>query len=321
MRKILINCFYVFLIISFTGCKTISDVFDNTVNNFKEPEKIKKIFKPVRDDVRLSVLWVGHVTVLLQMDDKVIITDPFLTNNIAELQKRVVEAGIEIDSLEKIDMILLSHSHFDHTNLGSLALLEERFPHSKLIFPEGLEEFLPDYSFDFISFKKADEKNKIYTGESKIIDGVKITAVAAFHWGGRYGLDGLIWGYNTYTGYIIEYNGMTVYFAGDTSYDSEFYKWLGSKYSIDLAIVPIGPCKDCYDLDKPYRHLYPPGALKVLKESNIKTMVPVHFGTIIEKSDPEKPKEILIELLDKEPELKNNIKILRIGEQLILKYK
>ncbi len=224
MRKIIIYIIYLILILSSCGCKTMSDVFENATLNFRKPEKVNKIYKPVRDDVRLSALWVGHVTVLLQIDDKVIITDPFLTNNIAELQKRVVEAGIEIDSLDNIDIILLSHSHFDHTNLGSLGLLEERFPDAKLVFPKGLEEFLPDYSFDFIPMKKADEKNKVYTGESKIIGGVKITSVAAFHWGGRYGLDGLIWGYDTYTGYIIEYNGITVYFSGDTAYDSEFFK-------------------------------------------------------------------------------------------------
>lgn len=322
MKKHTIKYFLILLIfLLFGGCKTFTDILKNVAFNFREPGKVNKIFQPIREDVRLSALWVGHVTVLLQMDDKVIITDPFLTGNIALLQKRLVEAGIEIDSLEKIDMILLSHSHFDHTNLGSLALLEERFPDAKLVFPEGLEEFLPNLSFDFIPMKKADEKNKIYFGEEKNIDGVKITAVAAFHWGGRYGLDGLIWGYDSYTGYIIEYNGMTVYFAGDTSYDNEFFKKLDTKYNIDLAIIPIGPCLHCYYIDKPYRHLYPSGVIKILKETNIKMIIPVHYGTILEKSEPEKPKDILIKLLDKEPQLKDRIKILKIGEQLILKYK
>jgi L-ascorbate metabolism protein UlaG (beta-lactamase superfamily) len=322
MIKNIIKYYFILLIfLLFGGCKTITDIFENVAFNFREPGKVNKIFHPIRKDVRLSALWTGHVTVLLQMDDKVIITDPFLTGNIALLQKRLVEAGIEIDSLEKIDLILLSHSHFDHTNLGSLALLEERFPDAKLIFPVGLEEFLPNLSFDFIPLKKADEKNKVYFGEEKNIDGVKITAVAAFHWGGRYGLDGLIWGYDTYTGYIIEYNGMTVYFAGDTAYDTEFYKLLGTKYNIDLAIIPIGPCLHCYYIDKPFRHLYPSGVIKILKETSIQMMIPVHYGTILEKSEPEKPKDILIKLLDNEPQLKDRVKILKIGEQLILKYK
>jgi N-acyl-phosphatidylethanolamine-hydrolysing phospholipase D len=323
MYKNLIKYLYFILpfILLFDGCRTISDVFLNVENNFRSPSKITKVKNPIRENVRLSVLWAGHVTVLIQMDDKVIITDPFLSDNIAEIQKRVIEQGIDYDTWNKCDMILLSHSHFDHTNLGSLEILEEKFPNTNLIFPEGLEEFLPNYSFNYIPLKKADEENKLYFGEEKNINGVKITTVAAFHWGGRYGLDGLIWGYDSYTGYIIEYNGMTVYFAGDTSYDKDFYTWLGTKYNIDLAIVPIGPCKDCYKIDKPNKHLYPPGALKILKESNFKMMIPVHFGTIIEKSEPERPKEVLIKLLNKEPDIKDRVKILNVGEQLILKTK
>lgn len=296
-------------------------MYKNTENNFRREKKIVKINNPLKDSVRLSALWIGHVTVLLQMDDKIIITDPFLTSNIAEVQKRVVEPGLEIDSLKKLDLILLSHPHFDHTQLGSLSLLEDRFPDAKLIFPEGLEEYLPDFSFGFIPLKKADEKFKKYKGESGIIDGVKITTVAAFHWGGRYGIDGLLWGYDSYTGFIIEYNGMTVYFAGDTSYDNEFYKWLGENYKIDLAVIPIGPCSDCYETDKPYRHLYPPGAIRILKEANFKVLLPVHYGTIIEKSEPDKPKDVLIDLIDREPDLKERIKILKVGDQLILKVK
>jgi len=320
MMKFL-NYFLLIAVFALSGCRLLYDLLENTANNFRHEKKVKKISNPVRSDVRLSALWIGHVTVLIQMDDKVIITDPFLTDNIAEIQKRVVEPGIEFDSLKKLDVILLSHPHFDHTQLGSLSLLEDKFPNANLVFPEGLEEFLPDFSFELNRMKKADEKNKIYTGESRNIGGVKITTVAAFHWGGRYGFDGLIWGYDSYTGYIIEYNGMTVFFAGDTSYDDEFYKWLGKRYSIDLAIIPIGPCSDCNKTDKPYRHLYPPGAIKILKEANFKVMMPVHYGTIIEKSYPDYPKDVIIELLKKEDEMKKKVKILNIGEQVILKMK
>ncbi|MBI5403991.1 MAG: MBL fold metallo-hydrolase [Ignavibacteriae bacterium] len=294
-------------------------MFKNIGNNFNTPEKVVKIKNPIKDNVELSALWVGHVTVLLQIFDKVIITDPYLNNNIAEIQKRVVETGIEINDLDKCDIILLSHSHFDHLQLGSLKILSEKFPYAKLVFPLGLEEFLPDYSFDLIPMRKAEEQNKIYTGEVKYIDGVKITTVAAFHWGGRYGLDGLIWGEDAYTGFIIEYKGITVYFAGDTSYDDYFYKWLGDNYNIDLSIIPIGPCTDCTETDKPGRHLYPKGSLKVLEDTKSEVMIPVHYGTIIEKSHPDKPVEILKLLIKEDVNSNNRVKILKIGEQIILK--
>lgn len=301
------------------GCGTVSDIIKNIENNFRTPAKVQKIKNPVKENIGLSALWVGHVTVILQIYDKVIITDPFLNNNIAEIQKRTVEAGIDINDLDRCDIILLSHTHFDHLQLGSLNILDNKFTTAKLIFPKGLEEFLPDYSFDLIPMIKPEEQKKIYTGETKNIDGVKITTVAAFHWGGRYGLDGLIWGENAYTGYILEYKGVTVYFAGDTSFDKEFFKWLGNNYNIDLSIIPIGPCSECTEIDKPGRHLYPRGALKVLEDTRSQFMIPVHYGTIIEKSSPDKPIEVLNSLLKENDIYKNKVKILKIGEQIIFK--
>lgn len=310
----------VFVLLVFTaGCGFLSDSIDNTERSFHSPDKVKnKLIAPIRDSVRLSALWVGHVTVLIQMDDKVILTDPFFTNNIALMQRRVREAGLDIKAINKLDMVLLSHPHFDHTNLGSLGLVEKKFPYTNLVFPEGLEEFLPDYSFNFIPMKKADEKNKIYIGETRTISGVKITTVAAYHWGGRYGLDGLIWGYDAYTGYIIQYNGMTVLFAGDTSYDDKFYKYIGGNYDIDLALLPVGPCKECEGDGKPGKHVYPAGTIKILEDTKAKIMIPLHYGTIREKSEPDFPREVLVKLLKEKPELEARTKVLNIGEQAVI---
>lgn len=308
------------LIFTFSGCRVMYDVGDNLLNNFSTPKKVKnKIKDPIKDGVKLSALWVGHATVLLQMDDRVILTDPFLTNHIAEVQQRVIEPGLDISDLKKCNLILLSHSHPDHVNFGSLGILEKKFPNTNLVFPDGLEEFLPKLNFNFVRLKKANQDKKIYAGESKIIDGVKITAIAAYHWGGRYGIDGLLWGYDAFCGYIIEYKGMTVYFAGDTAYDESFYKYLGQNYKIDVEFIPIGPCKDCYKIDKKNRHVYPKGALKILEDSKADLMIPVHYGTIFELSNPEEPRIVLEELIKENKGLESRVKILKIGEQIILK--
>ena len=142
----------------------------------------------------------------------------------------------------------------------------------------------------------------------------------AYHWGGRYGLDGLIWGYKAVTGYIIEYHGMTVYFTGDTAYDQKAFKYLGTKYKIDVALIPIGPCKECEKLQNPNRHVYPKGALKILDDTRAKLFIPVHYGTLFEKSDtPDEPKYVLQGLIYNRPEYRDRVKILEIGEQIVLK--
>ena len=307
------------LIVLISGCRTFYDVSDNIINNFSAPKKVKnKITDPVKDSVKLSALWIGHATVLIQIYDKVILTDPFLTNNIAEMQKRVVEPGLDIKNLDKCDLILISHSHFDHLNAGSLSMLEDKFPNCDLVFPNGLEEFLPKLSFKFNRLKLANQEKKIYTGETREINGVKITTVSAFHWGGRYGLDGLLWGSNAFTGFIIQYKDVTVYFSGDTGYDKDFFKYLGEHYDIDMEFIPIGPCQDCEEVHKKNRHVYPKGALMILEDTKAKLMVPIHYGTVKELSDPNKPKYVLEEMLLNKAELKSRVKILNIGEQIVI---
>lgn len=283
-------------------------------------KKVKnKVHNPIKDSVHLSALWVGHATVLLQMDDKVILTDPFFTKNVGELQRRVIEPGLDLADLKKCDIILMSHSHFDHLNYGSLRLLEDKFPKMDFVFPEGMEEFIPDLNFTFHRVKRPDSNEGVFKGESETINGIKFTTVKAYHWGGRYGLDGLIWGYDAFTGYIIEYHGITVYFAGDTAYNDFAFRYIGSKYSIDLALIPIGPCRDCEEVGN-IRHVYPKGALKILDDTKSKLFVPIHYGTIFEKSKtPDEPRYVLEDMIKYKPEYKSRVKIMEIGEQIILK--
>ena len=319
-RLYILFTFSIALIFYFSSCRTAYDVTDNLLRNFDTPKKVKnRIKEPIKPGVQLSVLWIGHATVLIQMDDKVIITDPFLTDHIAEIQHRVIEPGIDINVLKQCDIILISHSHPDHLNFGSLKILEEKFPDADLIFPEPVKEFLPDLSFKFHPFKKPRQDKKVYKGETKIIDSVKITSVAAYHYGGRYGLDGVLWGYDGFCGFIIEYKGSTVYFSGDTDYTESFFKYIGENYNIDVEIIPIGPCKDCYETDKKNRHVYPKGALEILDDTKAKLMIPVHYGTIAELSPPNYPRDVLKEMIDEKPEYKDRVKILKIGEQIILK--
>ncbi len=284
---------------------------------FDAPEKVKnKIKDPIKDNVRLSVLWIGHSTLLIQMDDKVIITDPFLTETVGEFARRVVEPGIEINNIPKCDIILLSHSHFDHLSFGSLDIIEKKSPGAALVFPEGMENHLPNYKFDMIRMKNNDGYTHGIIGETKIIKGIKVTTVYAQHWGGRYGLDGFVWADNAYTGFMLEYNGMTVYFAGDTGYDDKRFKALSEKFNIDVGLIPIGPCADC-DQCGTRGHVFPPDAVMIFKDVKAKWMVPIHYGTLeFAQADPNEPLKGLNKIIESDT-LQDKINILKIGEQKI----
>jgi N-acyl-phosphatidylethanolamine-hydrolysing phospholipase D len=308
---------FILLLLPVNGCNLFYIAVRNVPVFFSEPAKVPgKIKNPIKDNVRLSALWIGHSTVLLQMDDKVIITDPVLTETVGELARRVVEPGIDIENIPRCDLILISHSHFDHLSFGSLDELEEKSYGAPLVFPAGLEYYIPKMDFNFIRMDNDNGYESRIIGETKNINGIEITTVYAQHWGGRYGLDGYVWGNKAYTGYIIQYHGMTVYFAGDTGYDSTKFKRLGDKFNIDLALIPIGPCADCSNCGT-HTHVFPPDAVMIFKDIKAKWMVPIHYGTLyFAQAEAMKPLEALNKIIESD-NLQNKIFPLKIGGQKI----
>lgn len=304
------------LLFCISSCRTLLDTGYNVQSFFSSPEKvINKIKNPVRDDVRLSALWIGHASFLIQISDKVIMLDPLLTNNVAEVLRRRVEPGLDLSSLKQLDMIIISHSHMDHLSFGSLDEIEELFPGSDLIFPEGVEYYLPDLKFNFHRMKIAGNGDNKYIGETKMIDSVKITTVAAVHWGGRYGIDGKLWMSNGFSGFIIQYKDITVYYTSDTAYDEKLFKFIGDNYNIDLAIVNIIYCDGCSEINSGSSHIYPLGAIKIMNDVKAKFMIPAHWGLF---ADPEVLYLKLKDMYHTNKEYKNKIKVMKIGEQFVL---
>ncbi len=299
---------------------------------FGEPERVKnKIRQPVRDNVRFSALWVGHSTILLQMEDKVILFDPVFEDVIAAVVLRKVEAGLDIDDIPRLDLILVSHAHMDHMSLSSLKSLDKKFPDAKLFIPRGAEEYLPGYEMEMIRLETGNSEARNYVGETHEIGGVKVTAVFAVHQGGRYGMDSYTWIVPGCTGYIVEYKGITVYFGGDTTYDKEAYKSLGGKFNIDLACIPVGPCGEC-NTDGSYYHLASLGGLKVFDDLRAEYMIPIHYGAMEYFDDPRTPVYVLKDLAERygnksadgparSKTYMEGLKILDEGQQHIFEYK
>ena len=200
--------------------------------------------------------------------------------------------------------------------------LHEKFPMSKLVFPNGVEKYMPDFNLDMIMINtdKTFEKNT-YVGEPVYIDSIKITPVYCLHRGGRYGFDTYTWNIRGYGSFIIEYKGITIYLAGDTAYDDTAFKKIGEKFNIDLAIIPIGPCGNCEGKGN-YYQASSIEALKIFKELKAKYMIPYHYGTLEYMNDAYRPLEVLKSLVEKnkesDPDLQSRIIILKEGQQKIL---
>ena len=315
MKQTFIILFIISLAL-FSGCMVFQEIAGNTPTIFDSPEEVtNKIQSPVLDNARLAVLWIGHSSCLIQMDDKQILADPVLTPTIGILSKRVVEPGIEIDNIPKLDLISITHSHIDHLSIGSIEELLPKNNGVPLVFPDGLESFLPGYDFNYIKMNNSNgyaDENPI--ADSVIVNGITVYTVTAKHWGGRYGLDGFLWGDHSYSSFIYEYNGLTVFFGGDTGYDSLSFIKIGERFNIDLALIPIGPCEECEGMGNK-RHAYPEGAIKIFLDLNAKVLMPIHYGVfqfrLADVNDPLYKFEELIKLYN----IEVKSQILKIGEQ------
>jgi N-acyl-phosphatidylethanolamine-hydrolysing phospholipase D len=293
----------------FTSCSALVGRFTaRAVDQLSEPIQpvAHKNADPLRSDVRLSVLWVGHATVLIQIHDKVILTDPVFTKTVGLLAKRSVEPGLDPETITHLNAILISHLHFDHFSYSSLDMLPRK---TMLIIPPGGAEYTPE--FGFTSTREA------VTWETIEIDGLNVTPVPVRHFGGRYGFD-VLWGPpRPWTGYVIEYKGTTVFFSGDTGYDPEFFKEIGRRFHIDVALLPIAPVEP-RDFMKRV-HTDPAEALQAFEDLGAAIMIPIHHDTFFQGLEPEVSyaKKLLQGLIETRG-LQDRVKLLSVGEQLVL---
>ena len=258
-------------VVNLTSCNFIGvfraiETPANTITN----NEIKQHFtKP------WAAYWIGHATVLVRIYDKWFITDPSYADTAGLIAKRFVALPIQVKNLPKISFSLISHLHLDHFDLRSLHQMRHD---GALAVPKDMVNYLPQLKFEKIFLMQY--------WQSVTYDEVKVTAVPARHFGGRFGAD-ILWTKKPYTGYIIEYKGVTIYFAGDTGRDDTLYKAIGKKYKIDLALIPMGPARsNRSDLVRDV-HLMPQDAVKAFEDLGANFMLPIHHSTFYIRGESE----------------------------------
>jgi L-ascorbate metabolism protein UlaG (beta-lactamase superfamily) len=221
-------------------------------------------------DDRLTVAWLGHATVLLNFYGSWVLTDPALERRIglgrglAKLgPKRLIAPALHPSELPPLDLVLLSHAHMDHTDLGTLRRLPAETP---VVVQTGNRDLVR-------RFNRVDE---LAWGEETEIHGVRIESTESRHWGARMITDTQ----RGYGGYLLQKQGHTVLFAGDTAYTDALTP-LGRRGRIDLAILPIG----AYD---PWiaNHASPEQAWAMFKALGAEYVLPVHHSTFRLSREP-----------------------------------
>ena len=253
----------------------------------------KSYFKPILTPsyepiVRNSIHWVGHSTVVIDLNEKIIVTDPVTSINLGQL-RRLVKPSLNLASID-IDYILLSHGHMDHFNYATLIKINKD---AIVIAPKNLNLSLKILGFKNIVLLS---QNEIYCDNF-----IKITALKANHDGRRYPLGPKVLS----NSYLIERGLKKILFAGDTAY-TEIYKDL----LIDVAIMPVG----CYKPDEfQEMHCSPEQSFKMFKMTKGRFMIPIHYKTYILAQDED---EITCDTLKRIND--GSIKIIDIGQTVKL---
>jgi L-ascorbate metabolism protein UlaG (beta-lactamase superfamily) len=255
---------------------------------------------------KFSITWIGHSTFLIQMLGLNIITDPVWAR-IMGIQKRLTDPTISINDLPEIDVVLISHNHYDHLHIGSLRKLKGDPLH---LVPEGICAKLKKKGFNKVE--------ELPWGGQRQIGEAIFTFVPAQHWSRRTPLDANCshWG-----GWIISHlqdlcrgKAKTVYFVGDSAYFSGFKK-ISNHYDVDYLLMPIG----AYDPEwfmSPH-HLTPEEAVQAFIDTGARCFIPMHYGTFDLGSDTaeEALNRLLGEWNSREIDI-NQCKILNVGETL-----
>ncbi|HMF57168.1 MAG TPA: MBL fold metallo-hydrolase [Pyrinomonadaceae bacterium] len=221
-------------------------------------------------DDRLTVAWLGHATVLMNFYGTWLLTDPALRPhvgvNVAGITigpRRLVRPALSIKELPPLDAILVSHSHMDHCDMGTLRRL-----------PREMHAVVQKDNLDLV--KRFRQKTELDWGEAVEINGASIEAIEVNHWGARTLTDR----HRGYGGFLITKNGRALVFGGDTAYTRAFSK-LRDRLQIDLAILPIG----AYD---PWVHAHanPEQSWAMRREMGARYILPMHHSTFRLSREP-----------------------------------
>lgn len=213
----------------------------------------------------LRVAWLGHASLAVATPrlriaiDPVFWAPPFLS--------RLAPLPIAPDALLPFDLVLLSHNHYDHLDVPSLAALLARNPDARALVPPGLEGLVRA-----IGFREA--RSLEWFEEAALEGGARVMALPARHWSKRGLSDDR---QSHWCGFLIEADGRRLWIAGDTAWGGHFEAIAERAPRPDAAVVPIGAYAPRWFM-RPV-HMDPSEALEAAATVNAAVVLPCHYGT------------------------------------------
>jgi L-ascorbate metabolism protein UlaG (beta-lactamase superfamily) len=223
-----------------------------------------------------SLTWLGHASFLVRLDGRTILTDPFLSSHASPVPpfgpERFASPALTAAQLPAIDLLLLSHSHYDHLDLRTIEALPAR-ERIQAIVPLRLGHYFTSRGFG--SVRELDWHDEV------AVAGLTVTALPAIHFSRRTPFDRneTLWG-----GYAVQSSRRRIYFAGDTGYGPVFEALGRNARPFDLALLPIGAYEPRLLMQAV--HVNPEEAVQIAQELHAQRIVAMHWGTIKLTDEP-----------------------------------
>jgi N-acyl-phosphatidylethanolamine-hydrolysing phospholipase D len=240
-----------------------------------------------------AVTWIGHITVLVQIGGLNILTDPVFSQRCSPVQwagpKRKTQPGLTLAQLPHIDVVLLSHNHYDHMDEASLKALSKQ--------PGGCPLFImPLGHRHWFERRGIHRVAELDWWDTHVLDGGKrslrmpVTLTPAQHWSSRTGADAMrsLWG-----GFAVRSPDCHLFFAGDTAYSRDFLdirrhfepeQSTDKGGGFDIALLPIGAYEPRWFMKD--QHANPEEAVQIFKDLGCKRALSVHWGTFTLTDEP-----------------------------------
>jgi L-ascorbate metabolism protein UlaG (beta-lactamase superfamily) len=231
-----------------------------------DPRVTTSIPPSLVEDGELRVTLINHSSLLLQQNQRNILTDPVWSERVSPVSwagpRRYRKPGVHFDQLPEIHLVLLSHNHYDHLDLPTLRALDRRW-RPMLVAPLGVDRFLIAEGFERV--------RGLDWGQSTLVDGITIHSVPALHFSARslFDRNKTLW-----CGYVIDGE---IYFAGDTGFGAHFGA-IGEHFGPPrLALLPIGAYLPRWFMSP--IHMGPDEAVQAHQILGARTSVAIHHGT------------------------------------------
>ncbi len=226
----------------------------------------------------VTVTWIGHATVLLQVGGRTILTDPNFSERASPVSftgpTRKMPLPATLDELPRIDLVVISHNHYDHLDAPTIrALVAQPGGQPMFVVPLGNERLLAEFGVTRVL--------ALDWWERRTVDGVELGCVPVQHWSARGLADR---NENLWSGWTIKADAFSFVFVGDTGYSADFAEIGRRAGPFDLAAIPIGAYEPRWFMKE--QHANPAEAVQIFRDLRARKAIAIHWGTFELTDEP-----------------------------------